>query len=155
MLPNSFIRELVLQREQVPSFAEYPYNIPAVSQLHCLPLHPAVTFFAGENGSGKSTFIEAIAILAGFNPEGGTKNFSTRLRPSESELYRHLQLIRNARREKTGFFCVQKPCLTLPLRLKSKVTMNMDGKVSIYGLMAKPFYGSCKIVSGQWLVCIR
>jgi predicted ATPase len=29
----------------------------------------------GENGTGKSTLLEAIAIAFGFNPEGGTKNF--------------------------------------------------------------------------------
>ena len=104
MQRKGFIRELVLQREQVASFDTYPYSIPAVRQLDRLPLHSAVTFFVGENGSGKSTFIEAIAINAGFNPEGGTKNFNSRLHPSESSLYEQLQLVRNVQREKTGFF---------------------------------------------------
>ena len=31
-----------------------------------------ITFFVGENGSGKVTLLEAIAIAAGFNPEGGS-----------------------------------------------------------------------------------
>ncbi len=104
MISKGFIRELVLRRDEVNSFDEYPYNIPAVRQLDHLPLHPSVTYFVGENGSGKSTFIEAMAILAGFNPEGGTKNFNQQLRPSESQLYEQLQLIRNPKREKTGFF---------------------------------------------------
>jgi len=104
MLASGFIRELVLRRDEIASFDDYPYSIPAVRQLDRLTLHPTVTFFVGENGSGKSTFVEAIAILAGFNAEGGTKNFNTQLRPSESNLYRQLQLIRNAQREKTGFF---------------------------------------------------
>ena len=34
-----------------------------------------VTFFIGENGTGKSTLLEAIAVKAGFNAEGGSKNF--------------------------------------------------------------------------------
>lgn len=104
MQRKGFIRELSLIRDAVPSFDDYPYCIPAVRQLDRLPLNSAVTFFVGENGSGKSTFVEAMAILAGFNPEGGTKNFNLRLRPSESSLYQHLKLIRNAQREKTGFF---------------------------------------------------
>lgn len=104
MKHQGFIRELVLRRAQVPSFDAYPYSIPAVRELDRLRLHPAVTFLVGENGSGKSTFIEAMAILAGFNPEGGSKHFNTRQRPSESNLHQHLQLIRNPRREKTGFF---------------------------------------------------
>lgn len=35
-----------------------------------------ITFFVGENGSGKSTLLEALAVSYGFNPEGGTKNYS-------------------------------------------------------------------------------
>ena len=35
-----------------------------------------VTFFIGENGTDKSTTLEAIACNAGFGLEGGSKNFS-------------------------------------------------------------------------------
>jgi len=38
-------------------------------------LHPNVTFLIGENGTRKSTLLEAIAVEYGFNPEGGSKNF--------------------------------------------------------------------------------
>lgn len=101
---KGFIRELVLQQAQIPSFDAYPYNIPAVRQLDRLSLNSSVTYFVGENGSGKSTFVEAIAIKAGFNPEGGSKNFNTASHPTESNLYQNLTLVRNPRREKTGFF---------------------------------------------------
>jgi predicted ATPase len=50
--------------------------IPAIRHLHRLEFHPAVTFFIGENGTGKSTLIEAIATKYGFNAEGGSKNFN-------------------------------------------------------------------------------
>jgi predicted ATPase len=38
-----------------------------------------VTFLIGENGTGKSTLLEAIAVKRGFNPEGGSRGvrFST------------------------------------------------------------------------------
>ena len=49
-------------------------------------LNAPVTFFVGENGTGKSTLLEAIAIAAGFNPEGGTKNFNFATRETHSEL---------------------------------------------------------------------
>jgi predicted ATPase len=71
----SFLRELQLKRHEIEDEDRYPYNIPAVRGLDKLTLHPGVTYFIGENGSGKSTFIEAIAILAGFNAEGGSKHF--------------------------------------------------------------------------------
>lgn len=101
---NGFLRHIELLRDKVPDWKAYPFSIPAVANLERLELSPTVTFLVGENGSGKSTFIEAIAIKAGFNPEGGTKNFASRNRPSESELHQYLRLARGARREKSGFF---------------------------------------------------
>lgn len=98
------LRHLELVREKVPDWTAYPFSIPAVTELRRLDFHPAVTFLVGENGSGKSTLIEAIAIKAGFNPEGGTKNFRSSHRPSESPLHNHLRLARGARREHGGFF---------------------------------------------------
>jgi predicted ATPase len=95
---------VTLLRDRVSSFDEYPFSIPAVRALDSLRFDPRVTFFIGENGSGKSTLTEAIAILAGFNPEGGSKHFRFASRPSESSLHTALRLARGTRREKTGFF---------------------------------------------------
>lgn len=95
---------LDLKRDKVEDWKTHPFNIPAIAHLDRLEFHPSVTFLVGENGSGKSTLIEAIAIKAGFNPEGGTKNFRTASRPSESSLQEHVRLARAARREKAGFF---------------------------------------------------
>jgi predicted ATPase len=47
-----------------------------------------VTYFVGENGTGKSTLLEAIAVSLGFNPEGGSLNeFRFASRESHSELH--------------------------------------------------------------------
>lgn len=40
-------------------------------EMEPLTSHSSITFFAGENGTGKSTLMEAIAVVWGFNPEGG------------------------------------------------------------------------------------
>ncbi|APR87015.1 ABC transporter, ATP-binding protein [Minicystis rosea] len=101
---DPILRHIELVRDKVTDWSVHPFSIPAVAGLGRLPLHRAVTFFVGENGAGKSTLIEAIAIKAGFNPEGGSKNFTSKHRPSESSLHEHLRLARGARREKTGFF---------------------------------------------------
>lgn len=83
----------------------HPFSIPAVAALHGLQLAPAVTILVGGNGSGKSTVLEAIAQAAGFNPEGGSRNFSFSTRPdSTSPLHRHLRLVRAPARPATGFF---------------------------------------------------
>lgn len=99
-----YLQQAVLKRDKVPSFDEYPFCLPAVRFLGELPLHPKVTFIIGENGTGKSTLLEAIAVAWGFNAEGGTKNFSFATRASHSPLYEHLRLIRSYRRPKDGFF---------------------------------------------------
>jgi predicted ATPase len=101
---EGIVKFIQLDHERVASFQRYPYSIPAIRNLARLELNPGVTFIVGENGSGKSTLVEAIAIAAGFNPEGGTKNFSFDTRRSDSELRDVLQVVRGARREKDGFF---------------------------------------------------
>lgn len=63
-----------------------------------------VTFLVGENGTGKSTLIEAIAVSQGFNPEGGTINFSFSTEDSHSELYRYLRVSKGMAARKDGFF---------------------------------------------------
>ena len=71
-----FIQEIKLEREKVPSFDEYPFNIKVVKDFTEIELTKPVTFLVGENGIGKSTFIEAIAVYHGINAEGGTQNFN-------------------------------------------------------------------------------
>lgn len=84
----------------------YLRGLPAVRHLiqHGeLPFSKEVTFLVGENGTGKSTLIEAIAVAYGFNPEGGTRNFTFSTRSTHSELYKHLTVAKRAY-AKDGFF---------------------------------------------------
>jgi predicted ATPase len=104
MLSTQYLRQIRLKREEVPSFDRYPFALPAVRHLEALDLHPRVTFFIGENGSGKSTLLEAIAVAFGFNPEGGSRNFSFGTRESHSELHRYLRLSKGIVRPRDGFF---------------------------------------------------
>ncbi len=99
-----YVLEVKLQREKVPSFDFYPFSLAAIRHLSTVKLHPAVTFIVGENGSGKSTLLEGVAVAAGFNAEGGTKNFRFQTRGSHSSLHEHLRLIKSVRRARDGFF---------------------------------------------------
>lgn len=103
-LPRQFLREVLLRRDEVPDFQQYPYCIPALLHLNRLPIHPSVTFFVGENGTGKSTLLEAIAVNAGMNPEGGGRNFNFSTRESHSELHRYLRVVRGIKRPRDTFF---------------------------------------------------
>jgi predicted ATPase len=75
-----------------------------VAALEQIAFERPVTFFIGENGSGKSTILEGIAIALGFNAEGGSRNFRFGTRPSHSELHQYLRTVRSIRRPRDGFF---------------------------------------------------
>jgi predicted ATPase len=92
---NRYVAELVFQRE--PEKDLYLKELPVVSYLRDKKkLHFAspVTIFVGENGTGKSTLIEAIAVCAGFNPEGGSRNFIFSTNNTHSELCECISLAR-------------------------------------------------------------
>ena len=59
--------------ERMPSDAVYPFTLPFVAELDLAIQHP-VTFFVGENGTGKSTLVEAIAALCKLPVSGGGRN---------------------------------------------------------------------------------
>ena len=98
-----YICEIRLDRPV--SQQSYLAQLPAVRHLvkDTIKLNRPVTLFVGENGTGKSTLMEAIAVASGFNAEGGTKNFDFSTNATHSELYRHLTLSRRAY-AKDGFF---------------------------------------------------
>jgi predicted ATPase len=85
----------------------YPFTLPVVAWLagaEALRLGPGVTFLVGENGTGKSTLLEAVAVAAGFNAEGGSQNFRFATRATESSLGDHLVLTWGTAKPRTGFF---------------------------------------------------
>jgi predicted ATPase len=102
------LERLYIDQVKIKQFNEQSYllQLPVVKWLlksEKLEFTNEVTFFAGENGTGKSTIIEAIAICAGFNAEGGSKNFSFSTKQSFSNLFKYLTLSKSAH-EKDGFF---------------------------------------------------
>ncbi|WHI47874.1 AAA family ATPase [Microbulbifer sp. VAAF005] len=99
-----YLREIQLKRDGIDSFDIYPYSIPAVQTLTSLRFHPNVTFFIGENGTGKSTLIEAIAVALGFNAEGGTKHSTFSTRRSHSNLHQCLKTIKSFKHPRNGYF---------------------------------------------------
>lgn len=101
---NQYIRSIKLERNKVLSFSEYPFYIPAICNLEELSFHPNVTFIVGENGTGKSTILEAIAVAYGFNAEGGTKNFNFSSKETHSELHEYIKIVKGANSPKDGFF---------------------------------------------------
>ena len=101
---STHLRSIELLREGIASFDRYPFNLPAVRNLDHLELHPKVTFLVGENGTGKSTLLEALAVCLGLNAEGGSRNFNFATRESRSQLSDHLRLVRGTHRPHDCYF---------------------------------------------------
>jgi predicted ATPase len=99
-----YLREISLKRDEVPDFASYPFNIPALQNLEKLEFHRDVTFFIGENGAGKSTLMEAIALVMGFGPEGGTRNVQFSTADTVSDLHNYLAAVRSFKQPKDNYF---------------------------------------------------
>jgi len=103
MIKEHYLRSVSLKSD-FPMSQRYPFSIPAVRKLGELELHPRVTILVGDNGMGKSTLLEAIAVAARLNAEGGSSNFRFETRNTHSELYEYLRLVRGVSRPKDDFF---------------------------------------------------
>ena len=99
-----YLREIKLRRADIEDFNIYPFGISGIKGLDSLQFHPDVTFFVGENGTGKSTLIEAIAVSLGFNPEGGTKQSQFATNRTHSELHSYLTMVRSYKKPADGYF---------------------------------------------------
>lgn len=67
------LRRVISVPERLPAQGRHPFDLPFVHRLDLQFVTP-VTFFVGENGTGKSTLLEAIAALARFPVSGGGAN---------------------------------------------------------------------------------
>ena len=103
MLNPQLIGSVIIDWEKIGR-GSYLRDIPAISETDQITFTRPVTFFVGENGSGKSTLLEAIAIAYGFNPEGGTRNYSFSTYDSHSELCSAVRLSRGVRCARYGYF---------------------------------------------------
>ena len=103
MNSNLFITKISLERDKIDNFDEYPFNIEVIKNFEELNIDSPVIFLIGENGVGKSTFIEALAISVGLNPEGGTQNFMFKTKDTHSQLSNYLR-VGTLNRPKTKFF---------------------------------------------------
>ncbi len=103
MTGDRFVRSVSIDWDRVPEDA-FVRRVPALAHLETLSFDRNVTFFAGDNGTGKSTLLEAIAEACGFNPEGGTRNYHFSTWREEPPFGEALRLVRGTRRNGSGYF---------------------------------------------------
>ena len=74
-LPAPYLKRVWLDASRVSDAAAYPFCLPFLQRGFELDFDHAVTIIVGENGTGKSTLLEGIAALAGYDEAGGGKGY--------------------------------------------------------------------------------
>jgi predicted ATPase len=74
-LPAPYLKRIWLDQSRVKDAAAYPFCLPFLSKEFELDFDQAITIIVGENGTGKSTLLEGIAVLAGYDDAGGGKGY--------------------------------------------------------------------------------
>jgi predicted ATPase len=84
----------------------FPFTLPAVRPLIGEPLELAseVTFLVGENGTGKSTIVEALAAKLDLDVEGGDRDLRFEEREADTDLHVALRIARGSRRPSMQYF---------------------------------------------------
>lgn len=102
-----YLRKISIRPDAQFDPESHPFDIPATRALiaHGIEPHAAVTFLVGENGAGKSTILEAVAIALGFSAEGGSKHIAQlRTVDSASGLHESLRLAMSYKAPRDGYF---------------------------------------------------
>jgi predicted ATPase len=124
------VRVTVDDERRLPG-GEWPATIPAVAQIlrDGLDLPLGVTFLVGENGSGKSTIVEGIAMAYALGREGGSTGSRHVTRGSESPLSQSLRLQRGLGAGRWGFFLRAEPCTaSTPTSRRTRVLRTPSGR---------------------------
>jgi predicted ATPase len=69
-----YLRRLWVDPAKLPEDRAYPFSLPFLDGFE-FTFDRAITIVVGENGTGKSTLLEAIAALAGYDRAGGGKGY--------------------------------------------------------------------------------
>jgi predicted ATPase len=86
------LREVRILSDAFPTRDHYPFNLRVLQETPALALSSAVTFFVGENGTGKSTLLEAIARKAGIHIWEGMYRARHGRHPHEKRLHTALEI---------------------------------------------------------------
>jgi len=74
-LPAPFLKRIWLDETKITDRAVYPFCLPIFQNGFDLGFDHAITIIVGENGTGKSTILEGVAALAGYDEAGGGKGY--------------------------------------------------------------------------------
>ncbi|MEW5870974.1 MAG: AAA family ATPase [Chloroflexota bacterium] len=93
-----------LHPHQYPTRDVYPFNLPVFQQAGSIAFTTPVTLFVGENGTGKSTLLEALAQCCGIHIWRDEARRRFRYNPYEATFHRYVTIEWAAGRVPGSFF---------------------------------------------------
>jgi predicted ATPase len=123
------VKFVTLKDDMEKDTKKYPFVIPLIKNFRKITFKKPVTFIIGENGTGKSTLLEAIAVSYGFNPEGGSKNFNFKTKETHSDFYKYLRIAKSYNNANDGYFLRSESFYNLASEVDE---LNKKGSTQLY-----------------------
>ncbi len=114
-----YLKSIRIEQPQGADLKQFPFTIAAIKDIDQLDFHPDVTFFVGENGSGKSTILEAIATKIEISGLGGGKEIQFVSRYGNSKLQEYMRCQHNVTRPTDKYFLRAESMYEMGNKLKS------------------------------------
>jgi predicted ATPase len=89
---SNHITSVTLHHEKYPSNCHYPFSLPIYNQTKQMLFECPVTLFVGENGTGKSTLLEALALASDIHIWRKSEDERYEFNPYEKQLYKYISI---------------------------------------------------------------
>src|SRR6202451_962153 len=76
-MPAPYLRRIWLKPSRIANRDAYPFCLPFLRDAFEVDFDRPITIIVGENGTGKSSLLEGVAVLAGYDEAGGGKGYRT------------------------------------------------------------------------------
>lgn len=86
------LKQIDIIPERFPTVEQYPFNLDVFRQPRTVNVRHPVTFFVGENGTGKSTLLQAVSHRCGIYIWRGGSRARFEYNPYETQFYRGIEV---------------------------------------------------------------
>lgn len=87
-----YLKQAAIHLDKFPVLDYYPFNLEIFQNTETIPFENGITLFTGENGTGKSTLLKALAYRCGIHIWQSEFNLRFEQNPFEEDLYKAISI---------------------------------------------------------------